>query len=399
MKPFSSPPDSPDSDGEEDEMVANTKNNIDLEKEWLRIASNLAIIKNTGGEVEENAIAFLTGDAYDSAAHSDEDGEKDDVIGELTQLVLKLRDIEERKGGTDHLHRADLVEEESTAQAEMHTTVKRYVSIVHQPDPKSQLPKTAKANAKGRGPMSENLDDQQKRALEQFLEFTTLDREVAIPLLENCSWDVNTAIEMQFDDSKLAPDTTTASATSTLATPNKRKRPSWITHDPEISSSGSHKKRRLDEAEEEAATRAARLRFEALLQQKDSEANEDVKMADETGADEECDVDNANMDANPELSMAWVELDDAEQTLQDLQESGYTRDTPAYVSHSIHIVRKQKADIRTFSSRSRSKCASRNCGTITRNLKTSTENVQPSIYTQELWTSGRRVMIRTCLRP
>lgn len=337
-KPFSSPPESPDPDGEEDEMVENTKNNIDLEKEWGRIACNLAIIKNTGGEVEENAIAFLTGDAHDSAPQSDEDGEKDDVIGELTQLVLKLREIEESKGGTDLLHRAALVEEESTAQAEMHTTVKRYVSIVHQPNSKAQLPKTAKANAKGRGPMPESLDDQQKRALEQFLDFTTLDREVAIPLLKNCSWDVNTAIEMQFDGSKLAPDTTAASATSTLATPNKRKRPSWITHDPEISSSGSHKKQRLDEAEEEAATRAARLRFEALLQQKDSEDNENVKMAEDTGAEEEFDVDNAIMDSNPELSMAWVELDDAEQTLQELQESGYNRDAPAYVSYSIHIL-------------------------------------------------------------
>jgi hypothetical protein len=260
------------------------------------------------------------------------------VIGELTQLVLQLRDIEERKGGTDNLHRAALVEEESTAQAEMHTTVKRYVSIVHQPDPKSGLSKTAKDNAEGREPMSGNLDDQQKGALEQFLEFTTLDREVAIPLLKNCSWDVNTAIEMQFDDSKLAPETATAPAAPTLATPNKRKWPSWDTHDPEISSSGSHKKQRLDEAEEEAATRAARLRFEALLQQKDSEANEDVKMSDDMGADEGSDVDNASVDFNPELSMAWVELDDAEQTLQEMQESGYDRDMPAYVSHSIHIL-------------------------------------------------------------
>jgi len=340
MEHILSPPASPESDGDEDETITNTEKNIDTDKECQRIMGNLATIKNTGGEVEANSIKFLSENATSGARRPrrDEGGEQDELIGDLTRIVLYLHDLENRKrGNMEPSKRNKILEEERIVFCTMHSTVKQYVSMVHKKGQMSQASSNIRSDANSLENRLKSLDSQQQRALEEFFEYTTLDTEVAIDVLENCGWDVNTAIMMQFNDDKHEVTHPTASGTadafesSTLVSSKKRKQPMSFTHDPWKGSSNSQKKQKLSEAEEEAATRAARSRFEALLQE-NNKANEDIKVADEVKGIEDSDVVTAGIDSTAQLSSAQLVLDNAKKTLKELQNCGLDSNNSHYVS-------------------------------------------------------------------
>ncbi|KAF2832119.1 hypothetical protein CC86DRAFT_424474 [Ophiobolus disseminans] len=309
------------SNGERKEVVASLMDEQDIDYECRMLRHNITVIIKTGQDTER-LTRYLTqqmfGKNEDTENGRDAD-ERDTLIGELTTALALEKTLEARKKNPNDPDVPVVVHRLSNVRSEITSMLSSFVGFARNPEADVRQPQI-KGSENNRVPLSD-LTEERTRTLDTFMSITKWGKVGSIQRLIDCDWDFDKAISATYDG--VNPSLDVAASGPTLKASTKRKKNSTQYGSSESGPSGTNKRQKLDEADEEALLAAARKRHQDLQRLEDSQHEK---------FDKDIVLDRDAIEA--EIDQNTVQLDEAEEFKLDLLKHGVGQKDP----RMLHIV-------------------------------------------------------------